>query len=563
MNYKEDNFDIIGRTAAMASTAIDSMVLALEKSKKENIFEKNVFVRNYQVLYGNEKEEDIYSKYREWAENDVDGVNNIFVLHLYFYHEKSFMQFIHHTDKLTGGNISSLIIDDNYIFNDKNQGTTIDLKIDLKIKGSDVAKAIILKCSLERLKYNENKLQDINLDDITISDVISKDVLLRIVSGDSLVLDKLQNESEYSIKSCKALEKIYADFEKRLLKYEQNLDKAGKTRIEGYVGVEEANKWIGFMTSFIRTFMFYRTNMIHIIRRIIRILAKKTNEEIFKKFGNNNNVPIVTRLYGTVRRLDEQNWRSLTYSDIMRDSKNIMNRHLINMHYNNRLPIIVIPIKDCAFVDGFALNNGVSGSLGSVYSPQSSEFKNLMAIFNSPNPSERDLANAFILYRIKYDELCEDIRKIKPKEYNHIGCIIRIYTRLHDYYKTIDKTEKILKYFPPSILYYSTLIHETTHAIQRSYNIRTLADSVQSVATDNSDLEDVLNDKKNREEKLSIKTRDLAYRISPIHEREAYKEQYNFLMSTLVGADEGYKNKARDLLRKRFGFYISGLNTEV
>jgi hypothetical protein len=544
MNYKTNNFDIIGRTAAMAATAIDSMVLALKKSKDDN--GDDFFVRNYQVRYGNQEEENDYLNYTK--------DNPLTTLSLYFYHEKSFMQFIYHIDKLTNGNLSSLIIERRKYDGDPDINTS-ELKINLNVKGSDVAKAIILNCSLDKLKNIETKSKNIDSDKIKIKDIISKEVLLRIIAGDSVVLDKLQHEAEYSLKACEELDTLYKDFEQRLLKYEQDLNIAGTKAIKNYVRVEEANKWMNFMTTFIQCFMTNRTNMIHIIRRIIKILGKKTKENEFVNFGKNNNTPISTKLYGVIKRLDKEHWENLSYSEIVKDSKEIIKHQLINMHYNNRLPVYIIPIRkyiDTQFIKDLGLSEETGGFTTGLYSmsnnPQPNSLNRFVKIFQSTNPREIDLINE----HTSYDNDIFDARtnETKYSDFNLIGCVIYINTNL---YKAYGKNTIVSSLFPPSVLYYSTIIHETTHAVQNAYNVKTKADQFYNIATDNSNLENKTineNREKNKEFKLIWLTRNLSYTISPLHEREAFKEQENLLMSTIADMDDRCKIVARDVLKK-------------
>jgi hypothetical protein len=536
MNYKTDNFDIVGRTAAMAATAIDSMIIALQKSKNDN--GNNIFIRNYQIRYGNKKDEKDYLSYQK--------ENPLITLPLYFYHEKSFMQFIFHIDKLTNGNISSLITDRVKY----GPHPSIELKIDLKVKGSDVAKAIILNCSLDKLKEFETKTQALNPDDIRINDVISKEVLLRILAGDATILNKLQKEAEDSYNACEDLNDAYTDFEKRLSVYNQELIDSKIKTVENYVGIKEANDWMSFMTTFVQTFMTYRTNMIHLINRIIKILEKKSNEEQYSNFGKTNNTPINTS-HGVIKRLNKEQWNSLSYSEIMRDSREIVKRHSINMHYNNRVPIYIIPVREHA--DEMGLNAGSLGFNSALYLIQNNRQKSLddfIKLFRLPNPTEYDLLEKYILQK-------NDTASAQPKGIDCIlvGSVMIINTNLYlAYIAEVEKKKMnfdILYYFPPSVLYYGSIIHETTHAIQKAYNVKTNADDRYGLTTGDSDLEQKIHEKRaaNEEKDLIELTRKFAYNFSPLHEREAFSEQYKFLMSTISDIDSQDKNSVSEDLK--------------
>jgi hypothetical protein len=532
MNFKKDNFDIINRVSAVTTSAVDSISQCLTR----NMNTDNI-LRNYGVIYGNKNEEEIYSQYQR------DNYHREHISPLYFYHEKAFMEFIFYIDKLTNGNLKDLITKREYYKQNKNFGNTIENKINLNIDGNDVADAIILNCSLSDLNKLKKRAENINPEKITIKDVISKDILLRILSGNSVILDKLSQEASSTLDTNERLSALLEKFHKHLEEIDNRLNMIQDESINNFVTIQEIQDWIVFIAKFTNRFMTYRLDMIHIIRRVLKILAYKTSDKKIKEFlirdGTSNN-----SILGIINLYTNETFKNLPYAKLVEESKYISQKHMKNMYYNNKFPICIIPIKEYGSEIKF-FEESVGFTIPVFDRFQSYLFKKIHNALNL-NFNEKTLVDLFI----QFDK--------QPYDGKLIGSIILINVNTSSINGGNDK------YFPHCINYYGYIIHETTHAIRMCNEIKKSVDFNDIIAHGTDRLEKKI--KRERIDKFETEIRNNINRDHLINsyylsnnESEAFKEQYNFLMSTIENRDIEYKKKTDKFLKTRFihGIYYN------
>jgi hypothetical protein len=524
MKFQGDNFDIINRVSSVTTNAVKSIQTSFKMNK--HFFNTDIgILRTYGIIYGDSVEENIY-------EQQVQKKNKLSPLS--FYHERYFMEFVYYIDKITNGNLAELIDEGRDSLNNK---------IDLNINGKDVAEAIILNCSLNNLQRIKSNKNNINIDKMTIRDVISKDVFLRIAGGNITTLNKLSYEASATIENSNILLESLEEFQKHLeiINNRSNLT-ANYNPANNYVTPTEIHKWIEFLVSFTTRFMTYRLDMIHIIKRVLNIINKKNNISISSK----KDVMINKTILGSVPIYTDEKFENLNYSELVKDAKDIMIKHARNLYYDNKLPICVVPVRD--YRNDVAKINGYNGFAISIFSRYRSDFMEIKRLLDSNSNDEKKIVNycnTLITGTIPiYDKI--------------IGTLIIIDVNSCKYY-----AKEYLDVFPQCINYYSLIVHETTHAVQNRYNVKTLHDDIVIELTKDTKIdaeilkyikENPTNDTNNngmnknliRKEMMNQGHLTQYYRLNN-NESEAFKEQYYFLISTI---DTKYKEYAKDILIK-------------
>lgn len=518
MNFKNDNFDVINRVASLTATAVDSMKLSLESNSEGDI------LRQYGIIYGDKKEEDMYKTYVPKSPNEYGHKAG-----LYFYHERIFLEFIFHIDKLTKSNLNKLITERRYIYDNEKYGNTIENKINLNITGTDVAEAIILNCNLNDLDVLKKRAREIDLSKIKINDIISKDILLRIASGNKNTLDKLSRETLESLKIANTLEVVLDKFNKHLFEIDKRLKSENYEAIKGFIKLEETQIWIQFMVDFTARLMVYRLDMIYIIRRIIKILAKKTNNDILKNFlisdGTTNN-----KILGIINTYTNKTFDNLPYSKLIEEAKYISDKYIKNNYYHNNLPICIIPVREYASKLEFNLANKYGFAIP-IFNSKQKIFQEIETELKSSQNENRLVTLVDKIFNINSSGPLIGIVIV----INVINC------------KNYD--EKHLWFFPPFINYYGTIIHETIHAIQCISESKTYKDK-DTIANYNTELEKKIEKRRNNEY-LDSKHYINAYLLT-INEAEAFSKQHDFLMSTIDSKNDNIRQQARIILKKEF-----------
>jgi hypothetical protein len=543
MNFRKDNFDVINRVSAAASAAVHSIRKTLELNTKTNDI-----LRNYGIVYGDPNDENYYENNR--------SIEPSMPIDTYFYHEKSFMQFIHYIDLLTNGNIEKLITKRNYYAGKKDYGYTIESKIDLKIDGADVADAILLNCKISDLLMTKRRVSELNPDRITIKDVVSKDVLLKLAGGNNLILDKLADEANKCLEINEVLEKALKNFYDHLEEIDKRLENENHKPIKGFVGIKEAQEWVAFMVKFTNRFMMYRLDMIHVIRRVVMILAKRTNntdlKNITAKDGTTNNKSL-----GTINTYTDEKFKSLPYSKLVEEAKYIANKHMKNMYATVKHPVCIIPVKD--YTNELGLPEQLKGSARIIYSHQLIKpvFSKINRLLDSNSNDEK--AIVYYYKKIMNVHITDPLSEV-------LGYVILINV---DRYKKYKK--EYLEYFPLYVNYYGTILHEMTHVIRCDASIKTPKDGFHNVATNNSEIEKELNKERDDYINDAIDNRDRskydkfmnikqnhylnAYILSN-HEAESIKEEVDFILSTLDEKSDVDKKKGKEIFTKQFIYGI-------
>jgi hypothetical protein len=302
--------------------------------------------------------------------------------------------------------------------------------------------------------------------------------------------------------------------------------------INGFATVQETEKWIQFMVAFSNRFMIYRLDMIKIIRRIIKILVKKTNDDNLKEFlvkdGTSNSILGIINIYSN------ETFPNLPYSKLVEEAKYISEKHMKNMYYSNKYPICVIPITkpNVSRIEYF--KESVGHAIAVFSELQEDLFKKIQSALRS-NANENTLIDLFI-------KLNGKIRKG-----NLLGAIalIDVNSSMYRYRNDI--------YFPYCINYYGYIIHETTHAIRFCTETIHTDDYGYNTAHRSEIIEEKIKEKRNESDHKHINHNFInnVYYLSS-HEAEAFKEQYNFLMSTIRYRDISCKDKAEKHLKMNF-----------
>jgi hypothetical protein len=313
---------------------------------------------------------------------------------------------------------------------------------------------------------------------------------------------------------------------------------------KNFVSIKEIQGWIKFIFDFTSRFMTYRLDMIKIIQRVIKILSKKSNEGKIKDFlvkgGTANN-----SILGIINTYTNETFINLPYSKLVEEAKYISQKHMKNMYYNNKFPICIIPVKEYSSIVDNVIGHTFTAFAQSVFNAQINPFQKIQSVLSS-NPNEKTLVDL-------YSDICD---KSCIGDMEGVVILINVIKSITEY------RESYLDIFPYCISYYGIVVHETTHAVKSAFDIKTSKDSRDTIAINNNNFENDID--KNRLNKnglfksIIIKRNHFvnAYLLTN-HEAEAYKEQYNFLMSTVENKNDYIKNEAKKVLMKT-GRYVHG-----
>jgi hypothetical protein len=526
MNFQKDNFDIINRVSAITTNAVMGVKKCLELNKRtENI------LRIYGIRYGDKEEEGIYTAYK----NDKNYHEHTYPL--FFYHERSFLEFIYFIDKLTKGNLDKLITERRYYLDNEVNGNTIENRINLNISGEDVADAIILNCSLDELDTIKRKAERIDPENIKISDIMSKDVFMKIISGNNNILDKLNKEANNTLGINNKLAESLDVFYKHLTAIDKKLSEENIDKIKGFASVDEVKIWIQFLVSFTNRFMRYRLNMISIIKRIMNILAFKTREESVSVFISKKRRSRNSSL-GRINIYSNEEFSRLYYNKLVDDGREICLRQARNMLYDNKLPIYVIPIADSI---AMAVNifEGRIGFSETVTSGQK-EYFDKIGYELATRKNENKLIQ---LYYNMHNSKSTNIL---------IGAVIFINVNKceTDMLELGERNTKYKNFFPYCLNYYSVIVHETIHAVRYFMEMQNMKDSRDNINDRNSPLGNEIFGRKNKKERDDLFVQSY---LSQNHEVEAHREQFRFLLSTIENSMKEEKIYIESELQKKFG----------
>jgi hypothetical protein len=277
--------------------------------------------------------------------------------------------------------------------------------------------------------------------------------------------------------------------------------------------------------------------MIHLIRRVIKILVKKSRKDDYKdllvKDGTVNN-----KLLGIINTYTNETFDKLSFSELVENAKYISEKHMQCMGYHSNLPICIIPVREHKDMLPGNFGDKYHGLTIPVSHSKKNIFDNIKTELNS-NQNEKHILTLF-------DKIF-NIKSSGPL----IGIIMIINVEFCKKYAA-----EYLWFFPPYINYYGTIIHETTHAIQCISETRSHKDN-DTIAIYNTELEnDIINNRKN--ESNNKKHFINAYSLS-LNEAEAFKKQHEFLMSTIETKDDILRQQVKNILKKEFYIHATHL----
>jgi hypothetical protein len=435
INYDLESFSKYERVSAQTRVAVDSIYQIMKVS---DIYK--IFIRINNAQYGNKTEEQYGVK---------SGP-------LSFYNERNFMHFIYVIDKLTDGNISSLI-SSTYSQNDDRLERKINLN-DTKYRGSTVAKAIICGKKLDEMATVLTDLENSKpINKITIKDFLSEDLLRKLYSQDQSFFNQIDKENEETLKICKSLQPMATKFYKDLENIEKNV---GEKNIQpNYMNIREYQQWINFLVEFTQTFFNHRLGMIKAVKLAMNKLENKNIEANALKPGETN-----SRI-GKITIYSNEDFNKLSENELQKITKNIVNQTIDKYFGVNKLPIYVFTFKDAAKYGIRDIEKGnIQGITYCLFS--SNKLKQYVDIDKLKSYSSmNNIENNEQTIKELLDLYFNNIPKISINELKPEGTLILMDASIDKLYK-FPSYGKLMSLITQSVLYYSYVVHETIHTLQ-------------------------------------------------------------------------------------------------
>jgi effector-binding domain-containing protein len=517
--YDLESFSKFERVSAQTRAAVDSINKIMKSSDTVGIF-----IRNNNAQYGNINEE-------------TNAVNKNGVLT--FYHERNFMHFIYVIDKLTDGNISSLI-SSTYSPNNDRLERKINLN-DAKYRGSTVAKAIIYGKKLDEMAKVLANLENLNPSQFNIKNFLSKDLLRKLYSQDQSYFTQINKESNETLEICKLLQFTITVFNEDLEQIEYDIG-TGKI-VPDYLKIAEFQQWITFLIEFTQTFFNHRLSMIKVVKFIMKTLETRKLKANALKPGEAN-----SRI-GRVTIYSDKDFDKLSVNELQKITKNIVNQTIDRYFGVNKLPVYVLTFKDAAKYNIPDIEKrsvvGITHNLQS--SNKLKQYVDKIKSFSNSNNIENNEQKIGEVLELYFDKLIQiSINNLKPE-----GALILMDTSVDKIHKSnnaiIDfKYTTLMSLITKSVYYYSCIVHETIHSMQ--YN---------DVKNNYKDINNIMQgyydeSNKNKGDDIVDKIRrNKQYRLQSYifnnMETEAMSEQRNFIL--LIKRNEVIEERVKSALK--------------
>lgn len=518
MQYNVESYSILERVTQHTAVAVDSIYKSMKLATS-----KKIFLRVYNAEYGNQEDEERTSK-RGFLE---------------FYHERNFMHFIYVIDKLTKGNISSLIVD--HPNNDYVLEREIKLN-DEKYRGSVVAKAIICNKTIDETYDDIINTQTKTIKSIPMKLFLSEDLLKKLYSQDERYFKAINKEAENTLKTCKSLKDAADEFYKSLAEIQKDLDME-KVAVN-YVKIEDAQKWISFLVEFSHTLFNYRINMIKVVKMVMKKLEDKDVEVNSIKPGTCR-----TRI-GNVEAISCDRWKAMSGNDIQKFANNIVKQTLASYFSVNNHPIYIFAFKDARAYDIPYISNKWNVAINPLLCEAPGiDMSNVNQLINVSKSGKIDGNEINISNMLKkyISELKQAFSKIDAVHIKIVGSIILVNADVDNVSDT-HNGKKMIELITPSIFFASTILHEVIHTFQTN--------------DINNDLRSYLDIGKGYDDKLTNNNnipRNVASGFQSYYfhnkEKESFKEQYDFIMS--ASRNPILQTKLEKLFQKDMGLLFS------